>query len=377
MKTSKFFLALMAAGASLGFTQYNASAADAVTLEPEPVEYVRVCDAYGQGYFYIPGTETCMSIGGMIYGTVYGGGDVYARTRDERDPKKWRYATRAELDFSTASDTELGTLRTFIRLRGEWADGEQVEAGGLRFGYIELGGLRVGLDESAINTFFDYYGDYINDDVVLGGGYRTNMISYTYAADNGFSALISLEQGNTEDNDYNGQITDYTPHVVLAAKYEQGWGSLTGAAAYDSVNEAWIGKAKVSVNITDKFNIWGMAAYKDLKDTYYGDLDDANSIITDNSIRGIRAVDSFYGTWGGKWVGWVGASYGFTEKAKGNLQLAYEGAGNFYGAANVNYELVSGLTLIPEVNYRKWNDSKSELKGTNAFGGALRLQRDF
>lgn len=31
--------------------------------EPEPVEYVRVCDVYGTGFFYIPGTETCLRIG--------------------------------------------------------------------------------------------------------------------------------------------------------------------------------------------------------------------------------------------------------------------------------------------------------------------------
>lgn len=31
--------------------------------EPEPVEYVRVCDVYGAGFFYIPGTETCLRIG--------------------------------------------------------------------------------------------------------------------------------------------------------------------------------------------------------------------------------------------------------------------------------------------------------------------------
>ncbi|MGO7024850.1 porin, partial [Rhizobium johnstonii] len=42
-------------------------AADAiVAAEPEPVEYVRVCDAYGTGYFYIPGTETCLKIEGYI-----------------------------------------------------------------------------------------------------------------------------------------------------------------------------------------------------------------------------------------------------------------------------------------------------------------------
>jgi hypothetical protein len=32
----------------------------ATSAQAGPVEYVRVCDAYGTGYFYIPGTETCV-----------------------------------------------------------------------------------------------------------------------------------------------------------------------------------------------------------------------------------------------------------------------------------------------------------------------------
>ena len=45
----------------------GAHAADAiVAAEPEPMEYVRVCDAFGTGYFYIPGTETCLSISGYV-----------------------------------------------------------------------------------------------------------------------------------------------------------------------------------------------------------------------------------------------------------------------------------------------------------------------
>src|SRR5688500_5653089 len=45
----------------------GAQAADAVVAaEPEPMEYVRVCDAYGTGFFYIPGTETCLKIGGQL-----------------------------------------------------------------------------------------------------------------------------------------------------------------------------------------------------------------------------------------------------------------------------------------------------------------------
>jgi len=44
----------------------SAQAADAVVVEAEPVEYVRVCDAYGSGFFFIPGTETCIRFGGFV-----------------------------------------------------------------------------------------------------------------------------------------------------------------------------------------------------------------------------------------------------------------------------------------------------------------------
>ncbi len=44
----------------------GAQAADAIIVEPEPMEYVKVCDMYGAGFFYIPGTETCLKIGGHV-----------------------------------------------------------------------------------------------------------------------------------------------------------------------------------------------------------------------------------------------------------------------------------------------------------------------
>src|SRR5690606_20562044 len=45
----------------------GARAADAVVVaEPEPAEYVRVCDVYGAGFYYMPGTETCMKVSGHV-----------------------------------------------------------------------------------------------------------------------------------------------------------------------------------------------------------------------------------------------------------------------------------------------------------------------
>ena len=42
----------------------GAQAADLPIKKAAPIEYVRVCSAYGAGFFYIPGTDTCLRVSG-------------------------------------------------------------------------------------------------------------------------------------------------------------------------------------------------------------------------------------------------------------------------------------------------------------------------
>lgn len=182
----------------------GANAADSVIIpEPEAVDYVRVCDAYGTGYFYIPGTETCLRIHGHVRYEATAGDDVYSRGFESRDDKlfenlntkrdSWDKLARFALRLSTATETEYGALTSFTEMRFQWKNGnDDPSTGTLRKAYMQLGGLRVGLDDSAFKTFAGDLGDVINDDVILSGGYRTGLISYTFAAHNGFSAILSL-----------------------------------------------------------------------------------------------------------------------------------------------------------------------------------------
>jgi hypothetical protein len=41
-------------------------AADLPSRKAAPVEYVRVCDAYGAGFYWIPGSDTCLKVGGRV-----------------------------------------------------------------------------------------------------------------------------------------------------------------------------------------------------------------------------------------------------------------------------------------------------------------------
>src|SRR5690606_30520692 len=117
-------LLLGSAVASVAFT--GAQAADAIFVpEPEPMEYVRVCDVYGAGFFYIPGTETCLKIGGYVR---------YQINADE-DDDGFRKFGRAQVTLDSRSETELGTLRGFIEL---WFNSNS----GFR-GYTDVAGVAV------------------------------------------------------------------------------------------------------------------------------------------------------------------------------------------------------------------------------------------
>ena len=410
----------------------GARAADVVVAEPEPVEYVRVCDAYGEGYFYIPGTETCMRISGYVRADIKGGDNVGARKRGEVDRDTYAWRTRATLRFHTASETELGTLRTFIELRSQWDQGAEWDhkgdsAGGqLRFAFIELGGIRVGLDESIFNHWTGYYGNVINDDIVNPMAYtRTNVISYTFNAGNGFSAILGVEQGNddlnnardenghdfgygykyfrdengsieTKKHKLSGKIDDYTPNVVGGLKFVQGWGGVSVVGAYDAYYEEWAAKARLDLNVTDQWSVWVMGGYKSADDTYmeddtYGPHGKSSSRIKDGVTKyGIyRQINSIYGDWGGDWSVWGGTTFKFNKKTSFNAQVSYDDTDTFAASVNVKYELVPGLVITPELTYVSWDNDYSKrndantikyvdsLKGQDAFQGMVRIQRSF
>ena len=47
----------------------GAQAAD-LPVKAKAVEYVRVCSLYGAGFWYIPGTDTCIKLGGYLRAEV-------------------------------------------------------------------------------------------------------------------------------------------------------------------------------------------------------------------------------------------------------------------------------------------------------------------
>src|SRR5882724_10118064 len=55
----------------------GAQAAD-LPVKAKAVEYVRICSLYGAEFFYIPGTDTCIKLGGYLrVETVLNGSGLY------------------------------------------------------------------------------------------------------------------------------------------------------------------------------------------------------------------------------------------------------------------------------------------------------------
>ena len=367
----------------------GARAADAVVVaEPEPAEYVKICDVYGAGYFYIPGTETCLRIGGYVrYDAGFGdvGSFDGARANDRLDGEEqdtWRKQARFTLKTWTGQETELGTLKTYTETRFNFGNGDGSDLArnsgiSLNFAWIQLGGLRVGKDESAFDTFTGYAGNVIQDTLVPYGEFDTNLISYTFDAGNGFSAIVSLEQGSQEYDTFvkdaagnwvfvennNQTIDSYVPNVVGGVKYTAGWGGISGVVAYNAPWEEWSGKVRLDVNATDQISLFIMGGYG-----------------TDDNI-----ARSFYKPWGGNWAVWGGGTYKFTEKTSLNAQVSYDEQENLGVAVNVAHQLVPGFTVTAEVDYLNegkrgdadylgsWTGATDE----SSIGGLIRFQRDF
>ncbi|MBS7804346.1 porin [Rhizobiales bacterium TNE-4] len=222
----------------------------------KPDEYVRVCSAHGAGFFYIPGSDTCIKIGGRVR-FEYGFSPAFNRTSNVFG---MRALGRFELDARTS--TEYGLLRAYTRVNfarrtgGQLYSGTQVRIGtaytGTGYAYtgntqthididrafIQFGGLTAG---RAVSFFGFYNGDLELIGTTAGDGLVTNLAAYTATFGSGFSATLSVEDPLERRNAYvyangtSGAILSATtaaqyggaimPDFVLALRADQSWGS--------------------------------------------------------------------------------------------------------------------------------------------------------
>ena len=253
---------------TIGATQ----AAD-LPVKAKAVEYVRICSAYGAGFWYIPGTDTCIKLGGYFRADVTFNGSIHGQpawSGDLGQQNRYRdYFTdrsRMALTIDTRTASEYGVVRTFVQ--GNFQFSTQASStvnpalftgspttgavtnllGGPGEGYVateyiflQFAGFTFGKSASAYATPWQGFPGNISS--FLLGGQNTdtgvNNIQYTAQFGNGVSGTIGLDDPVVWDrtNVYNlslalnatlGGSNVYAgvraPDIVGNIRVDQAWG---------------------------------------------------------------------------------------------------------------------------------------------------------
>lgn len=259
----------------------GAQAADLPSKKAAPVEYVRVCSAHGAGFFYIPGSDTCIKIGGRVR-FEYGYSPAFNR---QSNVMGMRALGRFELDARTS--TEYGLLRAYTRVNfarrtgGQLYSGTQVRIGtaytGTAYSYAGNAQTHIDIDRAFVQfagltagravSFFGFYnGDLELIGTTAGDGTITNLAAYTATFGSGFSATLSIEDPLERRNAYayaNGTsvgILSATtagqyggasmPDFVLALRADQSWGSAQLSGLLHQVRTAGVAATAGQINGT-------------------------------------------------------------------------------------------------------------------------------
>src|ERR1700751_4489131 len=224
MLTSKNF-ALLGTVAGL-FVAQSAYAAD-LPIKAKAVEYVRICSLYGAGFWYIPGTDTCIKIGGYLrVDTTFNGG-IYGQPAwsgglgtGDRFTDRLNSRSRMALTVDTRTATEYGVVRTFAQgdfqfnnfgttnpsvigaaptaLGGSNSSLLDGVGGGyvaVEYVFIQFAGFTFGKSSSAYATPWNGYPGN-NSSFLIGGEDSVtgvNNIQYTAQFGNGVSGSIGLD----------------------------------------------------------------------------------------------------------------------------------------------------------------------------------------
>ncbi len=405
MTTKSIFLGAAASLAVL----CTAQAADLPMTKGEAVEYVKVCSTFGPGFFYIPGSDTCLQIGGEIRADyrvfggnspAFGGRSVNFNRNDDRSA----FNTQARIWFDARTQTDWGLLRSYFQIN---ADSHPIDAQGrgavyndntftIDKAFIQFGGLTAGYAHSFFGFYDNEWGDTIWAPYYAQSN-TVNLVAYTAQFGSGLSATLSIEDGRDHRQnsfyDANGVIIQggqQVPDIVGQVRYDAGWGSLAAQAAAHQYRSADLvedgvvvppaaggiprenklgfavgGTALINIPAIDGGHLIVEAQYADGALDYLG---------ASNSVLG--AQDYFF-TGAGRFDGGKGWSVvaelggNITDQWNANLVGSYidtsynnavvSPAGGLVDyklkeltiAGNLTYTVVKGLTIAAEVAYTR------------------------
>ena len=184
-------------GSAAGLVAMAGAQAADLPVKAKPVQYVKICSLYGAGFYYIPGTDTCLKVGGFIRAEMnFNGGNSFSVKTGNHSARGYDFeSSRARFvaSFDARSQTEYGTLRSYFNLGMQASNGGGGSGIGTyaNRGFIQWAGITAGLAVS----FFDFYvtprysntTNWLSSDT---GGGGDLVFGYTAQFGNGLSATL-------------------------------------------------------------------------------------------------------------------------------------------------------------------------------------------
>jgi Porin subfamily len=258
---------ILLASAAL-FVVSPVSAADLGVKKPSKIEYLKICSTYGEGFFTLPGSNTCVQINGRVRAEYLYGGNT------TRNDSRGGFAVLGRVGLDARTPSSYGDIKTVIRLQFGNSSGQGIAAQALPYSslgnattatgadfigkaststsldaaYIQFAGLTAGRTSS----FFEFYANDINWYGIGGSDHGpTNLLAYT-ATFGDLAATISIEDpiarrqlvldrtpifGASSLVNYTfpgvgpGYGGSQMPDIVGVLRFEQKWGAaqLSGA----------------------------------------------------------------------------------------------------------------------------------------------------
>jgi hypothetical protein len=222
-------------GSAAGLLAVGGAQAADLPVKAKAVEYVRICSLYGAGFFYIPGTDTCIKLGGYLRADVTYNGGIYDQpfwngegAIQDRYTNKYNDRSRLALTIDTRTATEYGVVRTFGQADFQFStfgSGSAIGNSASIFGnaingqvnndtigngyvavemaFVQFAGFTFGKSASAFSS--PWHGYPGNNTSYLVGGYDTVTgipnIQYSWQFGNGVSATLGVDDSSA--NNYN------------------------------------------------------------------------------------------------------------------------------------------------------------------------------
>jgi len=263
----------------------GANAADLPSKKAAPATYVKICDAYGAGFYTIPGTETCIKLGGRVradyamsgkkdYATAVAGTNIATSDRENL----WGNEGRARLDFDARTPTSYGTVQAVGSLRmartsGVLTSSAATSAAGsagatLEAAYVRFAGFTFGIAKDNFSFM---------PSAMYGAGHWSAFsngalqIAYTAVLGGGFSATLAMQdQSYTTSGATNGTAStngwasgtgglannyDKMPQINARLDWDQSWGSLSLMGA---VTQAHLTSSATTSTYDESKMVWAV-----------------------------------------------------------------------------------------------------------------------